>query len=296
MKLKIAYRPEQSAEENSSFSPSAGKPAKFMAKVARSGCAFQLLHFEPVTREVLAQTHYPTFVNGVLDGKLPNGFGNTLKALAATMPFTTGSFVAAALEAFRSGECVLSPTSGFHHADYKRGGAFCTFNGLVVAAQELRKAGAAKVAIIDLDNHFGDGTAGLLELHKLEDFAGHYTFGGSCVQKADADGWLRMLPHILARFADADVWLVQLGADPYINDPLGGVLTTKQLYERDSIVFQSAKQYGLPVAWNLAGGYAANFGEVLQIHVNSIRACLAVNGTSSGCDIPAGGERLEPGR
>jgi hypothetical protein len=35
--------------------------------------------------------------------------------------------------------------------------------------------------------------------------------------------------------ADCDVLLYQAGADPHINDPLGGWLTTAQLRERDRI-------------------------------------------------------------
>jgi len=97
----------------------------------------------------------------VLEGRVANGFGNQLQSVALTFPYTSGSFVAAALTAFRTRRCILSPTSGFHHAHYEKAGAFCTFNGLVVAAQELKKAGARRLAIIDLDQHFGDGTAAL---------------------------------------------------------------------------------------------------------------------------------------
>jgi acetoin utilization deacetylase AcuC-like enzyme len=35
--------------------------------------------------------------------------------------------------------------------------------------------------------------------------------------------------------ADCEVLLYQAGADPHINDPLGGWLTTAQLRERDRI-------------------------------------------------------------
>ena len=281
LKLKITYRPEQSAKENSSLSPSAGKPAKLMEKIATSGYSTELLRFEPVTREMLAEAHDPDFVDGVLDGEFPNGFGNQIQSVADTLPYTTGSFVAAALEAFRSKDCVLSPTSGFHHAHYERGGAFCTFNGLIVAAQQLKKAGARKIAIIDLDQHYGDGTAALLTKHGLAAFVAHYTSGADHITKANAETWLQSLPSSVSRFADADVWLVQLGADPYVNDPLGGVLTMEQLYRRDLVIFQAAKNHGIPVAWNLAGGYAELFDEVLQIHMNSIRAYFEANGTSN---------------
>ena len=52
--------------------------------------------------------------------------------------------------------------SGFHHAHADHGEGFCTFNGLVVAAEALRAAGRVRtVAVLDLDLHYGNGTASL---------------------------------------------------------------------------------------------------------------------------------------
>lgn len=64
--------------------------------------------------------------------------------------------------------------------------------------------------------------------------------------------------------------LYQAGADPHVNDPLGGWMTTAQLYERDVIVFETAREMGLPVVFNLAGGYQRDedggIRPVLDIH------------------------------
>ena len=52
--------------------------------------------------------------------------------------------------------------SGFHHSHADHGEGFCTFNGLVVAVDALRAAGAvARVAVLDMDLHYGNGTASL---------------------------------------------------------------------------------------------------------------------------------------
>lgn len=57
-------------------------------------------------------------------------------------------------------------------------------------------------------------------------------------------------------------------------------MTTDQLARRDRIVFEAAKQAGLPLAWNLAGGYqrddAGTIAPVLDVHRNTMRACEAV--------------------
>jgi hypothetical protein len=61
----------------------------------------------------------------------------------------------------------------------------------------------------------------------------------------------------------------------HVEDPLGGFLTTKQLARRDQIVFSLAKTMGIPVVWNLAGGYQEPVYEVLKIHNATMRACIA---------------------
>jgi acetoin utilization deacetylase AcuC-like enzyme len=78
---------------------------------------------------------------------------------------------------------------------------------------------------------------------------------------------------------DCDLILYQAGADPHVDDPLGGWLTTEQLRERDRRVFAAAVEWHVPVAWNLAGGYQrtedGGIGPVLEIHRNTMRECAA---------------------
>ena len=80
-------------------------------------------------------------------------------------------------------------------------------------------------------------------------------------------------------FSDCDLLIYQAGADPHINDPLGGFMTTAELAERDEIVFSGAKSIGIPLVWNLAGGYQDPLSCVLEIHRNTMAACVAAYGT-----------------
>ena len=71
-------------------------------------------------------------------------------------------------EEYASGLRLLTNQPFRRHApDWRRwwadhGEGFCTFNGLVVAAEALRAAGAVRtVAVLDLDLHYGNGTAAL---------------------------------------------------------------------------------------------------------------------------------------
>ena len=113
-----------------------------------------------------------------------------------------------------------------------------------------------------------------MEIQKLGiDFVTHYTAGEHYFRESQATEFLEKIPELVAAMKACDVILYQAGADPHVDDPLGGWLTTAQLAERDRLVFESAQALGIPVAWNLAGGYQTPLRKVLDIHDNTMRAC-----------------------
>jgi acetoin utilization deacetylase AcuC-like enzyme len=68
----------------------------------------------------------------------------------------------------------------------------------------------------------------------------------------------------------ADVLFYQAGVDPHVDDPLGGIMTTEQLAERDRIVYETCREMGVPVVTNLAGGYQRPVEKVVGLHVNTL--------------------------
>ena len=111
--------------------------------------------FTPASVLELCLAHDPAYVRGILGGDLPNGFGNTSPDVARSLPYTTGAMMAAARAALETG-CACAPVSGFHHAQYDSAVGYCTFNGLVVTAEVLLRAGAVeRVLILDCDMHRG---------------------------------------------------------------------------------------------------------------------------------------------
>ncbi|MFW9907198.1 MAG: histone deacetylase family protein [Candidatus Thorarchaeota archaeon] len=52
----------------------------------------------------------------------------------------------------------LSPTGGFHHSSFNRGGGFCIFNDIAAATYRLLDAGFKRILIADFDVHHGNGT------------------------------------------------------------------------------------------------------------------------------------------
>jgi acetoin utilization deacetylase AcuC-like enzyme len=260
--------------EAGSFSPSAGKPRHVLAAWQKAGLPIAVHSITPASEADLCLAHDPVYVRGVLDGKLPNGFGNTSPDVARSLPYTTGAMIAAAGAALES-RCACAPVSGFHHAQYDSAGGYCTFNGLVITGLKLLAEGAVRrVLILDCDMHYGDGTEEILERLGLTGSITNATFGRWFHEPSRGRAYLQRLRETVAGFDAFDLILYQAGADVHVDDPLGGVLTTEQMIERDCIVFAAAHASETPIAWNLAGGYQTPLSKVVDLHVNTLRECL----------------------
>lgn len=273
--IAVYYREDQNVADNDSFSPSAGKPQKVYELFRNNSSVEIFSNWSPISREDFYLSHDQNYVNKVLDLVGYNGFDNKNPNVAKSLPYSSGSFYHAALHALKYG-VAMSPTSGFHHAKYASGGSFCTFNGLTIAAQLLKKKRKVKkVGIIDFDNHYGNGTVDIIEHLKLK-YISHLSYGFYADKYKSSEIWLYNLKKDLHRFKDCDILFYQAGADAHINDPLGGDLTTEQMKQRDAIVFEFAKSNKIPIVWNLAGGYQEDFNKVLELHENTLKECIAI--------------------
>jgi len=262
----------------------------------------------PATREMLLRVHTPGYIRAIETGE-PRALAEGQKfpwspQLFPSVCLTNGAVAAAARHALRRGvACALA--SGFHHANADHGEGFCTFNGLIVALEELRAAGEIhSAAILDMDLHYGNGTATLVPSRPWVTAASIYGndyWQGICyrdvvpVRHEDGENHFCMplpagsgpaqlfaamdatLPRLLSR-GRPDLLLYQAGADPYKEDPYSPLdLDHAALRERDRRVFQFCKDNGIPVAWVLAGGYTPDTSKVVQVHVNTFEACKEVH-------------------
>ena len=266
-KIPVFFMPEMVADSKS-FSPSAGKPGLVVKAWEDYGFPIEVLQFQPCSVGDLARAHDRNFVEGVLGCWFNNGFGNKDPDVAKSLPFTSGSMVAALDAALSNGIGAVSPTSGFHHAGFDFSQGFCTFNGLMVAAM---KHPELNIGILDFDYHYGNGTDNIID--KLEARVIHYSQGDH--YNMAAVRWLKRLPDLIGHYFDGcDAVLYQAGQDPHVNDPLGGWLTTEQLADRDRIVFETLRELHVPVAWNLAGGYSTDINCIINGHVNTMIAAV----------------------
>jgi acetoin utilization deacetylase AcuC-like enzyme len=260
----------------------------------------------PVSPVDLLRVHTSAYVDAVRTGE-PRGLAESQKfpwspALWPSVLLTCGGALAAAQRALDDG-LAAALASGFHHAHADHGEGFCTFNGLVVAAEALREAGRLRrVAVLDLDLHYGNGTASLcatrpwlfncsiygndywenkpyrdVESVRHRDGANHVSFvlpnGSGSETLFDA---LERGTAAILGWGRPDLVLYQAGADPYREDPYSPLeLGLDDLRERDRRVFVWAKREGLALAWVLAGGYTPDVSKVVDVHLGTFDAAQA---------------------
>ena len=179
---------------------------------------------------------------------------------------------------------------GFHHAFPSHGEGFCLYNDVAVAVRVLQRDGTiSRAAVVDVDVHQGNGTAFIFEgdasvftfsIHQEHNYPHVKPRGSLDVGLPDGTGdreYLhaleRALPVVLASRPDLIVYVA--GADPYVEDQLGGLcLTYEGLRGRDFLVLSSARDAGVPAVIVFAGGYARRVEDTAAIHIATIEEAV----------------------
>lgn len=181
---------------------------------------------------------------------------------------------------------------GFHHAFPCREAGFCHLNDMAVAIRKLQKERAIdRAMVVDCDVHQGNGTAAIFKkddnvftfsIHQ-EDLYPHpkeisdHDIGLHSNIKVDDDKYLEeltVLPGLIENHRP-DLLIYLAGADPFLEDRLGGFLLTKDgLLRRDAYVLRMCNELKVPTAIVLGGGYARNSEDTVAIHLNTIRALV----------------------
>ena len=210
-------------------------------------------------------------------------------ALADTFRVMVGGTCRAAQLSLAEGRA-MHLGGGLHHAFANHGEGFCLLNDVAVAIRTLqRDARIARAAIVDCDVHHGNGTAMIFErdptvftfsIHQQHNYPMFKPKSDLDIGLEDGAGderYLSALEGALERVGAfvPDVLLYLAGADPFVGDRLGGLSLSKDgLAERDRMVVASAARIGAPIATVLAGGYAADVLDTVDIHVATVRSLV----------------------
>jgi acetoin utilization deacetylase AcuC-like enzyme len=262
------------------------------------------LHEAPVASDgELALAHTPNYVTAVTEGLLSAaqqreiGFPWTPRMVERSRR-SVGATIAAARTALREGVSA-NLAGGTHHAYSDKGGGYCVFNDVAVAARlmqaewhRLHRA-LLRVAVIDLDVHQGNGTAAIfrddptvftLSMHGAKNFPFRkeasdldVELPDGCEDREYLDALDRALDALWRHHAGAMPSLIfyLAGADPHEGDRLGRLkITSEGLAERDRRVLAAARERRIPTAISMAGGYGRVIEDTVAVQLNTMREAM----------------------
>ncbi|HEY6579537.1 MAG TPA: histone deacetylase [Rubrobacter sp.] len=248
-----------------------------------------------VTDEEILRAHTPDYLKRVVSGNLTDkevrriGFPwseRMVKRSRRASGATLGACLAALEEGFAA-----NLAGGTHHAFSDRGEGYCVFNDSAIAARAVQAAGLAeRVVVVDTDVHQGNGTAEILRgdgsvftfsIHGAKNFPFHKEESDIDAPLPDGTADTEFLTTLERGLqtaldaADADLAIYLAGADPFEGDRLGRLSVTKRgLAERDRMVLETCRDRGIPVTVTMAGGYAREVKDTVDVHFQSIK-CAA---------------------
>ena len=252
---------------------------------------------EPVSDDAILRAHSPEYLSRLVQGHLTNkeirrvGLPWSPQIIKRTR-YSVGATVAACRAALSEG-FAANLGGGTHHAFHDQGQGFCWLNDSVIAARAIQAEGLAeKILIVDCDVHQGNGTAAIVKkdptiftfsIHGKNNFPHHKETSDLDIELEDGtdDGtYINALEKGLSASTQAfqaDLAIYLAGADPYWKDRFGRLALTKAgLAQRDRIVLSHLKKARLPTAVTMAGGYAPDVQDIVDIHFRTIETLLAL--------------------
>jgi acetoin utilization deacetylase AcuC-like enzyme len=168
-----------------------------------------------------------------------------------------------------------------HHAMYSKGGGYCFFNNVSIAAKEAVNKGKS-ISILDLDFHHGNGTQELFfDTSKVQYVSIHakdaypYYWGSSdeigiedgknfntnfpISNTTNSEKYDEVLIKSISTIKDynPDLVLVSMGFDAYYKDPIAGMELNKDYYK---IIGERLSEFS-KVGIILEGGYSEDIGD-----------------------------------
>ena len=249
----------------------------------------------PAADEDILRAHDPIYLN-----RLKNGELTAKEVRRVGLPWSPEMVrrarysVGATIEACRTGlneQIAVNLGGGTHHAFSDHGQGYCYLNDSVIAARVMQDKGLVKkVLIIDCDVHQGNGTAAILKndptiftfsIHGKNNFPYHKEISDLDIELADGTddaAYLSALENGIQESleaCEANLVIYLAGADPYRNDRFGRLSLTKGgLASRDQIVLRHLDQSGLAVAITMAGGYARQVRDTVDIHFQTVSSAV----------------------
>lgn len=252
----------------------------------------EFLEPSPACDEDLLLVHTKDYIEKLKNGTLSQREIFTLelpysKELVKASCLCVGGTMLASVIALETG-VGMHIGGGFHHAFPDHGEGFCVFNDVAVAIRRLQSDHKIKKAlVIDCDLHQGNGTAFIFKedksvftfsIHQENNYPFHkpesdMDIGLRNMTRDDEylDNLKKHIPKLISDYKP-DLIAYVAGADPYKEDIIGDLsLSIEGLKRRDKYIFGAARNFGVPIACALAGGYASDYNDTVTIHYNTVK-------------------------
>ncbi|MFH0778750.1 MAG: histone deacetylase [Candidatus Eisenbacteria bacterium] len=302
--MKLVYSDGYAADLGSHVFP-IQKYRLLKDRLVREGVAAvsDLLDPRPASDDDVLLVHEKAYLKKLKEGRL-----SPLEIGVSEIPFSpevvgmfllvSGGSLLAARTALEDGVCV-NLGGGFHHAFADHGEGFCLLNDVAIAVSTLlAEAVISRALIVDCDLHQGNGTAAVFagrrdvftfSIHQENNYPLVKQKSGLDIGLADGTGGTEYNGRLAAaldeivRAFGPDFVIYLAGADPYEGDQLGALRLSKEaLKERDKLVMRASRENGIPLCAVLAGGYAWDVDDTVDIHYNTVVAALEIFGRSPG--------------
>ncbi len=246
----------------------------------------------PLDEDIILQTHSKEYWLRMKEGTLTVkemraiGFPQSAMLVEREIRISRGT-IDCALNALQYGVS-LNIAGGTHHAFRDRGEGFCLLNDFAIASHYLLNHNLVKkILIVDLDVHQGNGTASIFQhddrvftfsMHGEHNYPFHKEKSNLDIGLPDGTGgndYLTILQQILPSLINKerpDFICFVSGADVLSTDKFGKMkLSIEDCKHRDEIVFSLCKQYNIPVAVAMGGGYSPDVRTIVEAHCNTFK-------------------------
>ncbi len=241
----------------------------------------------------LELVHSPAYVHAVCEGLLSEaelrrlGFPWSPELRERSLRTAHGT-VEAARDALEIG-LGINLAGGTHHAFPDHGEGFCVLNDVAVAVRVLQRDGRAGGSPSSTSTCIrATGRAHLRGRPAVFTFSMHGAKNYPLFKRARRSTWScptapatsstsgrsRATSPVFEHAPDLVFYLG--GADPYLHDRLGRLgVQLGGLRARDRAVFGACSRRGVPVVLTLAGGYAWELSDIVEIHAATVAEGLA---------------------
>jgi acetoin utilization deacetylase AcuC-like enzyme len=298
-RLPLVYHPAYSAEMSAQTRFPMAKFRRLAEVLVEEGLVEASGFHTPAFAdfELIASVHDPAYVRQLFDLELPPaverriGLPVNRAVVERARAATAGTLLTARLALADGLACNCA--GGSHHAARDYGAGYCLFNDVAVASQALLRDGAvARILVVDVDVHQGDGTAFIFEteptvftfsIHGEKNFPARKARSDLDIELPDGvgdDDYLQALQAVLPGLLTTvrpDLVFYNAGVDPHADDKLGRLaLSDEGLARRDAYVLETCLAAGAPVAGVIGGGYDSDIEKLARRHAILHRTAAAV--------------------